>query len=88
MCTKKPALWPLLGLTCVARHPTLLFFVFFLRLRGPVGSQVQENPMILGPEETIFENLVYGFKVGPSLDMKALEERCIKVERQLAWVKW
>ena len=44
--------------------------------------------MILGPEETIFENLVYGFKVGPSLDMKALEERCIKVERKLAWVKW
>mmetsp|Transcript_66321 Transcript_66321/g.149752 ORF Transcript_66321/g.149752 Transcript_66321/m.149752 type:complete len:329 (-) Transcript_66321:17-1003(-) len=45
--------------------------------------QVQENPMILGPEETIFENLVYGFKVGPSLDMKALEERCIKVMRRL-----
>jgi len=38
--------------------------------------QIQENPTVFGPEESIFDNLIFGFKKSPSLDMAALETRC------------
>uniref|UniRef100_A0A7S2FH94 ABC transporter domain-containing protein n=2 Tax=Octactis speculum TaxID=3111310 RepID=A0A7S2FH94_9STRA len=37
--------------------------------------QVQENPLVLGPHETILENMTYGIKKSPSIDWAALEER-------------
>ena len=38
--------------------------------------QIQQDPFILGPEETVFDNLAYGMKVSPSTDWSALENRC------------
>ena len=35
--------------------------------------------MVLGPEESIFDNLMFGFKKSPSLDMVALKQRAIDV---------
>ena len=43
--------------------------------------------MILGPEESIFDNLIYGFKAGPSLDVAALEVRALKVMTRLGLSK-
>ena len=45
--------------------------------------QIQENPFILGPEESIFDNLIFGIKKSPSLDMKALEARARMVMARL-----
>jgi len=47
--------------------------------------QIQENPMIMGPEESIFDNLMFGFKKSPSLDMVALERRCLAVMTALGF---
>ena len=45
--------------------------------------QIQENPLILGPEESIFENLVYGIKKSPSTNWVALEERAFQIMDRL-----
>ena len=47
--------------------------------------QIQENPMIMGPEESIFDNLIFGFKKSPSLDLVALEKRALKVMAALGF---
>jgi hypothetical protein len=41
--------------------------------------------MVMGPEESIFDNLIFGFKKSPSLDMKALEVRAHKVMTALGF---
>ena len=49
--------------------------------------QVHENPTILGPKETIYDNLVYGVKRNPNIDEhsfeKSLEERALGVLKRL-----
>ena len=37
--------------------------------------EVHESPFILGPHETIYDNLIYGIKPSPSIDHEALEAR-------------
>ena len=46
--------------------------------------QIMENPLILGPEETVWDNLVYGLKVSPSAKSNhLLEERVRKIMTRL-----
>ena len=47
--------------------------------------QIQENPMVLGPEESIFDNLVYGIKQSPSTDWVALEVRARKIMKKIGF---
>ena len=47
--------------------------------------QIQENPMVLGPEESIFDNLVYGIKQSPSTDWVALEVRARKIMKRIGF---
>jgi hypothetical protein len=46
---------------------SLLFMPPHLRV-----VQVQETPMILGPDETIFDNLIFGVKQSPETDLDAV----------------
>ena len=41
--------------------------------------QIQQDPSILGPDETVMDNLVYGIKQSPNTDWGALETRCRNV---------
>lgn len=45
--------------------------------------QLQENPMILGPAESIFDNLIYGIKKSPNTDFAALEGRARSIMGRL-----
>ena len=44
---------------------------------------VQETPMILGPKESIFENITFGIKMSPATDLVALETRARAIARRL-----
>jgi len=45
--------------------------------------QIQENPMVLGPEESIFDNLIFGVKQSPNMDLAALETRARAIMEKL-----
>jgi ABC-type multidrug transport system fused ATPase/permease subunit len=49
--------------------------------------QIQENPLILGPEESIFDNLIFGVKQSPSMDLVALETRARAIMAKLGFKK-
>ena len=63
-----------------ADKPAQLFVPPHLRV-----VQIQENPMVLGPEESIFDNLVYGIKQSPSTDWVALEVRARKIMKRIGF---
>jgi len=69
---------PLLGATVDPATRAELFVPPHLRV-----VQIQENPMILGPEESVFDNLVYGIKKSPSTDWTSLEERARLIMERL-----
>ena len=45
--------------------------------------QIQENPMLLGPADSILDNLLYGIKKNPTTDFVALEARARKIMSRL-----
>ena len=49
--------------------------------------QIQENPMVLGPEESIFDNLILGVKQSPNMDLAALERHARAVMGKLDFNK-
>ena len=49
--------------------------------------QIQENPMVLGPEESIFDNLIFGVKQSPNMDLAALETRARAIMEKLDFNK-
>ena len=60
--------------------PSLRSNLFFMPPHLRV-VQIQENPMILGPDESIFENLTFGIKKSPATDWDELEARAVKISK-------